>query len=141
MAVPKGKRSTGVFETGTKAKELLMHTLRITKNEKCFPVRYRYTVTNRIINDASEVYGKVRRANAIFPTNAAEYQMRRKWQLEAYAALDDLAGYIEVAHEMFSIDTDKITYWTKLTRDTRYSIKRWVEGDLKRYKHLLQQGR
>lgn len=72
MSVPKGKRTTGVFETGTKAKELLMHTLRITKNENCFPVRYRYTVTNRIVNSASEVYGKVRKANAIFPTKAAE---------------------------------------------------------------------
>lgn len=136
MAVPRGKRSTGVFETGTKAKELLMHTLKITKNRDNFPARYQHTVTDRIINDALEVYGKVRRANSIYPKTAAEYQMRRKWQAEAGAALADLMGLIEVAHEMFSINTDKIAYWTKLASSTRYAMIRWGEGDIKRYSSL-----
>lgn len=136
MAVPRGKRSTGVFETGTKAKELLIHTLRVTKNRDNFPARYQHTVTDRIINNALEVYGKVRRANSIYPSTAAECQMRRKWQAEAGAALADLMGLIEVAHEMFSIDTDKIAYWTKLASNTKFAMKRWVEGDIKRYSSL-----
>ena len=50
MSVPEGKRTESKLEVQTKARELAKYTTEICSNEKVFPKRDRWCITNRIVN-------------------------------------------------------------------------------------------
>ncbi len=56
MAVPEGKRTESKLAVQTKAIELAIYTVTICSNEKNFPKRYRWCLTNKIVDTALEYY-------------------------------------------------------------------------------------
>lgn len=52
MSVPVGKRTESKLEVQTRAKELAWYTVSICGNEKVFPKRDRWAITNRIVGTA-----------------------------------------------------------------------------------------
>ena len=59
MAVPEGKRTESKLEVQTKARELANYTTTICSNEKIFPKRDRWILTNRIVNTVLTIMEEV----------------------------------------------------------------------------------
>ena len=76
MSVPKSKRSHGRLEALTKARAIKNYTLQVCTNEKNFPKRYRWCITNNIVEETTEICRKIVRANAIRVVNIDDYNRR-----------------------------------------------------------------
>jgi hypothetical protein len=66
MSVPEGKRTESKLEVQTKAKELALYTVTVCGNEKVFPKRDRWVITNRIVSTALTIMEEVDTANDIY---------------------------------------------------------------------------
>lgn len=136
MSVVKSKRSQSRLEVITKARELAAYTIRICGNEKNFPKRLRWCITNKIVSDAVDIHSNIRRANAIFVKTRADYEVRRKCQVNAIGDIDSLLGNMDIAYATFGIDDDRIDYWTGLVIDIQTLLRNWIKSDYERYKNL-----
>lgn len=87
MSVPVNQRSHGKLEAYTKAFDLVVYTLRITKNKKIFSVEYQEELTDRIISSALDVYLAVGCANDIqvrTKNDEENYKERLALQMDYY---------------------------------------------------------
>lgn len=141
MSVLKSKRGESVVQFLDTARELEIYTI---KQCAKFPKRYMFLITKDIVALASATYNDVKAANSIYPTNAAEVQMRRNYIIRANCNLQCLISQIDIARE-FVRTTDgnksiKSTVWQQwadlITTEARLlaSLK---ESDKKRYAALL----
>ena len=76
MSVLASQRKTGDLTVIIKAKENAIYTLKVTHNEKRFPKRYRFSVTNKLQDLAIDILTNLIQANEIFPRTTEEYQHR-----------------------------------------------------------------
>lgn len=133
MSVPKSERGESAIQFVATARTLWIHTVR-----KCasFPKRYTFYVGQPIAQQANRVYQWVVKADAIYPRNAHEYQIRRDCLIKANAELRSLVANIEAAAEMFPIDADAIRYWTQLVWDEARLVKGALKSDSGRFGRL-----
>lgn len=134
MSVPEGKRTKSKLEVQTKAIELVIYTTTICSNEKNFPKRYRWAITNRIVESAWTIMDEINTANDIYVSTKGDYDLRRRSQTTALSYTARLLGQMMVAYEKFNIDSKRIKYWTQLVLDTRELVKKWRKSDGDRYK-------
>lgn len=73
MSVPKSKRGTSKLEVITKANELATHTIHICSNESCFPKRYRWCITAKIVDAAVEISRLINMANSVYVNPESEH--------------------------------------------------------------------
>ena len=90
MSVPKSKRGTSKLEVITKANELATHTIHICSNESCFPKRYRWCITAKIVDAAVEISRLINMANSVYVNPESEHwkadwELRRGYQVQALA--------------------------------------------------------
>lgn len=121
---------------GNKAKDLLIHTTKITSNTNLFPKRVRFTYSDDLINTARHILKNIHSANeCMFQTEHA----RRLSLLKD--VLDDcnyLLKMIEICMELGFIDIRRCEYWCKLVLNVKYMVMAWRKKDSERAK-LLQQ--
>ena len=55
MSVPKSLRSEGKLRVITKANELAAYTIKICSNENCFPKRYRWCLTSKMLYKITQI--------------------------------------------------------------------------------------
>ncbi len=116
---------------------LYKHTLIKCTNENNFAKRYRWCVTQKIIESASEMYANVRKANSVFVKTAKDYELRRSYQKRALAELTALIGLIDISYEVFQkLESDEIKYWATLCDNARKSVKNWIENETRKYEGL-----
>lgn len=137
MSVPEGKRTESKLEVQTKAKEMAKYTTEICSNEKVFPKRDRWILTNRIVTTALTIMEEVDMANDIHVTTGGDFEIRRNSQTIALANTAKLLGLMELAYIKYNIESSKIRHWTQLVSDTRELIKRWRQSDIKRYGSIV----
>lgn len=134
MAVPEGKRTQSKLEVQTKARELANYTTTICSNEKIFPKRERWMLTNRIVNTVLTIMEEVDTANDIYVSTKVDFDLRRTSQTIALSYTARLLGLMQLAYEKYNIEDKRIKYWTQLVVDTRELIKKWRQSDSDRYK-------
>ena len=134
MAVPEGKRTESKLEVQTKARELANYTTTICSNEKIFPKRDRWILTNRIVNTVLTIMEEVDTANDIYVSTKVDFDLRRTSQTIALSYTARLLGLMQLAYEKYNIEDKRIKYWTQLVVDTRELIKKWRQSDSNRYK-------
>ena len=84
LSVIKAKRQEGKLNTLTKAREMCAYTIQICKNEKNFPKRDRWLLTQPIVNEALGIMTCIRRANAVRVEIREDYLYRRpSWSRES----------------------------------------------------------
>ena len=76
MAVVKSERSQGDMKVITKARELATYTIKICTNEKNFPKRYRWCITNKIVENAVEINSNINRSNEVFVSDDEDFKLR-----------------------------------------------------------------
>ena len=136
MTVVKSKRGQSDLEIINKSRELAVYTIRICGNEKNFPKRHRWSITNKIVSNAVDIYGNIRKANEIFVKIKPDYYTRRKYQNEARATIDELLGYMDIAYDLFGINDKRIDHWTGLVIDIKSLLLKWMKSDYERFKNL-----
>lgn len=136
MAVPEGKRTESKLRVQTAAKELAKYTTDICSNEKTFPKRDRWIITNRIVTCALTIMEEIDTANSIYVTTKVDYDLRRESQTIALAYTARLLGLIELAYLKYNLNGDRIKHWTQLVIDVRELVKKWRKSDSDRYKNF-----
>ena len=134
MSVPESKRGHGKFEVLTKANELAVYTIRITKNQKVFKPEYRSAVTDDIVHTANDIYIKCWSANNIrVGEDAEKWKERKHLQESAIQDCNNLLALMDLAQKVFHLETRRIKYWGGKTVEVREYVRKWKEGDSKRY--------
>lgn len=138
MSVIKAKRSEGKLEILTQANNLCVYTVQICKNEKYFPKRDRWIMTQHIVHEALDVLCCVKRANAVNVVTWDDYTYRRAQQVEAYSHAEALLTLLDVAYCTLCIEKERIEFWTGQIISVENLLKKRRESDRKRYKAALQ---
>ena len=133
MSVPKSERSESTTQYIYGARELYKYTI-----QKCagFPKRYTFYVSQPIADLANKIYEDTVRANSVFPTNQHEAQLRYDNLISAIANCYALLSKIEIASEIFEIDSQKKEYWAQLIRTEIGALKGSLKYDRGRFKTL-----
>lgn len=140
MSVPKSKRSESVVQFLETARELEIYTI---KECARFPKRYMFLITKDVVDLSKKVYNDVKAANSIYPTNAAEVQLRKNYIIQANCALQCLLSQLDIAREFIrSTDANKPIKstvwegWVNLITTEAKLLASLKESDKKRYKDL-----
>jgi hypothetical protein len=134
MSVMAAKRSEGTLDVIIKAKELCIHTIKITHNEKVFPKRYRFSITEKLQTQTIEILMLLVEANEIYPKTKAEAEERMLLQKRACAKCRSLLTMIDISKELFGMDMGKVAYWAKLAAEVRNKAVAWQVKDSERFK-------
>lgn len=137
MSVVAGNRSEGDLKVITVSGELCDYTLQITSNEKHFPKRYRWSITNRILQLTLDIDDHLIYANSVYVRPEDGSLLRRQThQLEALELTNVLLRNIDRAYRRLGIDSDRIEYWTGLIKDLQRLIRGWYRKDKERYEAI-----
>lgn len=133
MSVIKSRRNESKMEFLYTARELELYTI-----QRCahFPKKYNFYLGQPIAQMAFQIYHCVKCANSIYPLNQHEVQMRRDYFLKANATLNSMVSQIEVAAELFGMNSDQLEHWAGLVGKEIRLIKGVIKEDRNRYKNL-----
>ena len=140
MSVPKGKRTEGKLQVLVELQALCAYTIQICKNEKNFPKRDRWILTQHIVKLAVEAYTLARKANAVRVMTMDDYKLRRSYQIQCKSSLEALLGLIDIAYMALGLDGQRVEFWTKSVISAEDKLAAWRSGDRKRYKGILTDG-
>ena len=129
MSVPVSKRSQSTCLAVCKADELCAYTVKICSNEKNFPKRYRWCLTNKIVDSAANVDRFASAANSIRVTDTVSHQIRRGYQLRSFAESKSLESMVRIAYNTFHIDDSRIEYWAQLIYDVQNLLYAWIKSE------------
>ena len=96
MSVLKSKRGESSMQFLETARELEVYTIRQCAR---FPKRFMFLITKDIVALSKAVYNNVKAANSVFPTNAAEVQVRRNYLIAANCELQCLISQLDIARD------------------------------------------
>lgn len=133
MSVPVNQRGHGKLEACTKARELAVYTLQITKNKKVFAEEYQDAVTDKIIGSALEIHMLAWSANNVLVNSEEDLHTRTMLQEQACIQCNVLLSLIDLAKPLFHLDTRRVMYWGQKVVDVRNLIRAWRTSDIKRY--------
>ncbi len=138
MAVPEGKRTESKLEVLIKARELALYTSTVCNNNKIFPKRDRWLLTNKIVEASLVILEEVATANSIYVASPSDYIMRRDCQTKAFAYTSRILALIELAYMKYNFEDNRIVHWTRLCTDTRNLIRKWKKSDASRFKEFKE---
>ena len=132
MAVPKSKRGNGELLVITKARRLAKYTVTICTNEKCFPKRYRWCITQKIVNFSIDIYNLLNMADSTFVKTKGDLELRRNYQKHALSSTYALLSMVDLAKLTFHIRGRRIEYWTALVKQVQKLLRGWIDSDAKK---------
>ena len=142
MSVLKSKRGESAMQFIETARELEIYTI---KQCARFPKRFMFLITKDIVALAKAVYNNVKAANSVYPTNAAEVQLRRNYLINANCELQCLISQLDIAREFVrNTDSNKPINgkvwqtWLDLITTEAKLLSALKNKDKERYKTLLE---
>lgn len=121
-----------MFYAVDKARVLAAHTIRITANPKIFQPEYD-RMTAKIVATAVGIYECAWTANNVLVKQKSDWDLRRKYQIEACARCNALLALIDLAKSVYKLRDKKVKFWAKLTIETRNLLRSWHNSDQERY--------
>lgn len=106
-----------------KAKELAVHSFRLTSNCNRYPKKYRHSLVDRIQLKSLDLYETLLEANRI-------NNVTRKWDrceaiTKAITICDELLFYIELSMNLELLADNSAAYWSKMVHDVKYMSIAW----------------
>lgn len=96
----------------------------------------------RIDEILSDLLIAIRKANAIYPQNLAEYEERRLNQTKAICLIDclteELSFVVSLLHRTIGLDLDRLTPFLNLIKEEYVLLKAWRKSDNKIRTRLLK---
>lgn len=106
-----------------KAKELAVHTFKLTSNCNRYPKKYRHSLVDRMQIKSLDLYDTLLEANRI--NNMTHKNQRCEMITKAIAFCDELLFYIELSMNMGLLSDSSTAYWSKLVTDVKYLAIGW----------------
>ena len=106
-----------------KAKDLAVHSFKLTSNCNRYPKKYRHSLVDRIQVKSLDIYETLLEANRI--NNVSHKRERCEMITRAITICDEMLFYIELSM-MLQLLTDKSAeYWSQMVRDVKYMSIAW----------------
>ena len=106
-----------------KAKELAVHSFKLTSNCNRYPKKYRHSLVDRIQVKSLEIYDTLTEANRI--NNVTHKQARCQAITDAITKCDQLLFYIELSMRLELLADKSAAYWSKMVSDVKYMSIAW----------------
>lgn len=140
MAVNVGQRnvpdtqSNRVLIACDKALDLAQYTIEVCSNPKKFDPQYQDVLTNDLVKYAKDIYIKSWQANNIrVGKDGQGWELRSNLQLEAISLCANLLATLNLAKRIFHIKNKRMVFWIGNVVEVRDLLKKWHDGDVKRY--------
>ncbi|WP_026651325.1 hypothetical protein [Butyrivibrio proteoclasticus] len=129
-------RKASSVEFMNSAHELEKLTIQLSMRENAIPKRYRFILGQPLCEAARTLNRSITYANAIYPTNRKEYEIRRSYQTKAKMALSDMFEIMRLATELLPMKNTVVNEWTKIASIEQKALLSWMQSDKSRYKDL-----
>lgn len=106
-----------------KAKELAVHTFKLTSNVNRYPKKYRHSLVDKIQTKSLEIFETLFEANRI--NNKTRKQERCETITKAITFSDELLFYIELSMNLGLLNDNSAAYWSKMVQDVKYMAIAW----------------
>ena len=106
-----------------KAKELAVHSFKLTSNCNRYPKKYRHSLVDKIQIKSLEIYEKLLEANRT--NNQANKVERCETITKAITYCDEMLFYIELSMNLNLLSDNSAAYWTKMVSDVKYMAIAW----------------
>ena len=106
-----------------KAKELAVHSFKLTSNCNRYPKKYRHSLVDRIQLKSLDVYETLLEANRIH--NVTHKRERCETITRAITLCDELLFYIELSMNLELVNDRSAAYWSKMVQDVKYMSIAW----------------
>lgn len=137
MAVPASERGRSKFQVLLDTRRLTIHTLRITANKNVFWEEYNESIIFDINETAKNIHLDACLANSIRVTDTESCKQRLALQQQAILASIRLVNLIQICRTLFHLPARRVRYWGSLTLTARDELRKWRNGDRKRYREFL----
>lgn len=112
-----------------KAKELAVHTFKLTSNCNRYPKKYRHSLVDRMQIRSMDIYESLLEANRI--NNQTHKWQRCEMITRAVTLCDELMFYIELSMNLELINDKSAAYWSKMVQDVKYMSLAWRSKERK----------
>ena len=106
-----------------KAKELAVHSFKLTSNCNRYPKKYRHSLVDRIQLKSLDIYDTLTEANRI--NNVRHKQERCEMITKAITCCDQLLFYIELSMGLGLLADKSAEYWSKMASDVKHMSIAW----------------
>ena len=106
-----------------KAKELAVHSFKLTSNCNRYPKKYRHSLVDRIQVKSLDIYDTLMEANRIH--NVTHKRERCETITKAITQCDQLLFYIELSMGLGLLADKSAAYWSKIVSDVKYMSIAW----------------
>ena len=106
-----------------KAKELAVHSFKLTSNCNRYPKKYRHSLVDRIQIRSMDLYETLLEANRI--NNQTQKWQRCEMITRAITICDQLLFYIELSMNLELLNDKSTAYWSKMVTDVKYMALAW----------------
>ena len=106
-----------------KAKELAVHSFKLTSNGNRYPKKYRHSLVDRIQLKSLEIFETLLEANRI--NNMSNRRERCETITKAITFCDELLFYIELSMNLGLLNDKSTAYWSKMVADVKYMSIAW----------------
>lgn len=106
-----------------KAKELAVHSFRLTSNCDRYPKKYRHSLVDKIQIKSLEIYETLLEANRI--NNISNRNLRCEMITKAITYCDEMLFYIELSMDLNLLKEKSAEYWSKMVSDVKYMSIAW----------------
>lgn len=106
-----------------KAKELAVHSFKLTSNANRYPKKYRHSLVDRIQIKSLDIYETLLEANRIH--NVTHKRERCETITKAITLCDEILFYIELSMLLDLLNAKSAEYWSKMVQDVKYMAIAW----------------
>lgn len=106
-----------------KAKELAVHSFKLTSNCNRYPKKYRHSLVDEIQKKSLHIHNSLLEANRI--NNVTHKRQRCEMITNAITYCDELLFYIELSMQLDLLKDNSAAYWSKLVSDVKYMSIKW----------------
>ena len=106
-----------------KAKELAVHSFKLTSNANRYPKKYRHSLVDKIQVKSLEIYETLFEANRI--NNVTNKFLRCETITRAITYCDELLFFIELSMNLEILSSGSAEYWSKMVSDVKYMAIAW----------------
>lgn len=106
-----------------KAKELAVHSFKLTSNCNRYPKKYRHSLVDKIQIKSLEIYETLLEANRI--NNVSSKYLRCEMITKAITYCDEMLFYIELSMNLGLLADKSTAYWSKMVSDVKFMSIAW----------------
>ena len=120
------------------ANEAEYKIVKMTMNEKYYPKRARFIITNKLIESAMNVSSNFNAANSIFPNTEEKLKIREQYQTIGKANLVILEHQLNLSKRLFNIPSTVLDEIFLIILDIKKMYSNWVKAGRKILKREIE---